>query len=259
MSIKLVSWNINGIRAAERKGFLDFLQQNEFDIVGVQETKVHDPNMLLSEKLRAPAGYTSVWNSATERKGYSGVAIFTQLKPKMVTDDFGKNLLSTEGRVLMCEYEGFTLLNIYFPNGGGEDHRLQYKLEFFKQFLAYVKKLKSEGHKVIFCGDVNVAHHEIDLARPKENVNSIGFLPQERAWLDEFEQAGFVDTYRHFYPDKVTYSWWDQKTRARDRNVGWRLDYFWVDKALLPKVKEAFILTEVLGSDHAPVGITLDL
>ncbi|MBI2482471.1 MAG: exodeoxyribonuclease III [Candidatus Vogelbacteria bacterium] len=259
MSFKLISWNVNGIRAAERKGFIGFLAEHQFDVVSVQETKVHDPNLLLSEKLRAPAGYTSVWNSATERKGYSGVAVFSAKQPKLVTDDFGKSLLSTEGRVLMCKYEGFTLLNIYFPNGGGEDHRLEYKLKFFGEFLDYVKKLKKEGHKIIFCGDVNVAHHPIDLARPKENINSIGFLPQERAWLDAFEVAGFVDTFRHFYPDKVAYSWWDMKTRARDRNIGWRLDYFWVDKALLPQVKEAFILGDIEGSDHAPVGITLDL
>ncbi len=258
MSLKLISWNVNGIRAAERKGFLDFLQQGNFDVVGVQETKVHDPGVL-SEALRAPAGYTAVWNSATERKGYSGVAVFSAEQPKLVTDDFGKTLLSTEGRVLMCEYAGFTLLNVYFPNGGGEEHRLKYKLDFFGEFLAYIKKLRQQGHKIIFCGDVNVAHREIDLARPKENVNSIGFLPQERAWLDKFEEAGFVDTFRHFNPETVKYSWWDMKTRARDRNVGWRIDYFWVDKALLPKIKEAFILDQIEGSDHAPVGITLDL
>lgn len=258
MSLTLISWNVNGIRAAERKGLIKFLEAGKYDVVCLQEIKAHD-EALLSSDLKNVNGYTSYFNLATERKGYSGVAIYTKEKPKTIKNNFGKNHLSTEGRMIELEFNKFTLLNIYFPNGGGEDHRLKYKLEFFDEFTAYIKKLTKAGKKVIFCGDVNVAHEPIDLARPKANEKEIGFLPEERAKLDKFEQANFIDTFRHFHPQKVEYSWWDQKTRSRERNVGWRIDYFWVSKNLLDQVERAFILGEVEGSDHAPVGVTLDL
>ena len=158
----------------------------------------------------------------------------------------------------MCEYNGFTLLNIYFPNGGGEDHRLEYKLKFFGEFLNYIKKLQSQGHKVIFCGDVNVAHHEIDLARPKENEDNTGFLPIERAWIDKVISAGYSDAFRNLYPNlKDKYTYWDMKTFARDRNVGWRIDYFFVTSGILKLTKKCNILDTILGSDHCPIEIVI--
>ena len=169
---------------------------------------------------------------------------------------FGKNHLSTEGRIVQLEFPEFYFLNIYFPNGGGEDHRLTYKLKFFDEFITYIKKL-DKIKPVVFCGDVNVAHQVIDLARPKENEKHIGFLPEERAKLDLFEKAGFVDTFRNIYPDKIEYSWWDQKTHARDRNIGWRIDYFWISQRLAKKIEKVWIDGEVYGSDHAPVGLKI--
>lgn len=257
--ITLISWNVNGIRAAERKGFLDWIDQGKYNIVGVQETKAHHPE-LLSDALQHPDGYESYWNGATERKGYSGVAVYSQLKPSSVKTDFGDNLLSKEGRVIELEFPEFTFLNIYFPNGGSGKPRLEYKLEFYNEFLAYVKNLVSQGKKVIFCGDVNTAHHPIDLARPKENEKTSGFMLIEREWLDKFEEAGFVDTFRMFHPDEAEqYTWWDMKTRARDRNIGWRIDYFYVSENMKDQVGDAFILPDVQGSDHCPVGIVINL
>jgi len=258
MSTAIISWNVNGIRAGEKKGLVKFLEQGKYDVVCLQEVKAHDEE-LLSDKLKHPNGYTSYFNLATEKKGYSGVVIYTKEKPLKIKTNFGRNHLSTEGRVLELEFKNFTLLNVYFPNGGGGDYRLRYKLEFFDQFRAYVKRLQKSGKKVIFCGDVNVAHTAIDLARPKANETEIGFLPEERVKLDLFEKSDFVDTFRYLHPDKTEYSWWDLKTRARERDVGWRIDYFWVSQNLLGKVKKAFILGQVMGSDHAPVGLTLDI
>ena len=255
--LSFISWNVNGIRAAEKKGFLNWLASSKADVIAVQETKVQDIGVL-SADLKTPGDYLAFWHSAQEKKGYSGTAVYTKSEPVSFTTDFGKNHLSSEGRILQLEFPEFYFLNIYFPNGGGQDHRLEYKLNFFDEFIAYIKKLDKKK-PVIFCGDVNVAHHEIDIARPKENAKSIGFLPEERGKLNLFEQAGFVDTFRHFHPEQVEYSWWDQKSRARDRNIGWRIDYFWVSERLLPKVTKAFIKGDVLGSDHAPVGLELDL
>lgn len=252
----IISWNVNGIRAAERKGFVSWIEQSGHDIVCVQETKVFDEGVL-SEKLLAPDGYTAYWNCCKERKGYSGVAVYTKIPPVAVKTDFGKNLLSREGRVIELEFKEFTLLNIYFPNGGSGDERLKYKLQFYDEFYEYILSLKSEGRKVIFCGDVNTAHSEIDLSRPKENVNVSGFLPVERAWMDTLAPAGFIDSFRVAHPSEAKYSWWDMKTRARERNVGWRIDYFFVSENILDQVHDAFILDDVEGSDHCPIGITV--
>lgn len=257
-TISLLSWNVNGIRAAERKGFVEWMERGEYDIVAVQETKVSHPDQL-SEKLRTPNGYESYWHSATEKKGYSGVAIYTKEPPVEVKTDFGKNILSKEGRVIELEYPSFTVLNIYFPNGGSGEERLRYKLEFYREFLKYILKLRESGKKVIFCGDVNTAHTENDLARPKENAGVSGFLPIEREWIDELLERGFLDTFRMSHEGNGHYTWWDMKTRARDRNVGWRLDYFFVDNSLRKRVSDAFILSDVPGSDHCPVGLTLSL
>ena len=252
----LVSWNVNGIRSAERKGFLSWLVANDYDTVAVQETKVSDP-AVLSEALRHPDGYQSYWHGATEKPGYSGVAVFTKEKPKSARADFGPTLLSAEGRVLELDYGDLIFLAVYFPNGKASSGRLKYKLEFYREFLDYLKRLRAAGRSVIFGGDVNTAHREIDLARPRENEKVSGFLPAERAWLDEVEAAGFTDSFRHFSEAAGQYTWWDQKSRARDRNVGWRIDCFFVSHDLLPRLKRAFILSDVLGSDHCPVGIEL--
>ena len=257
-TIKLISWNVNGIRAAERKGFVEWIEGEPADIVAVQETKISHPDQL-SHKLKNPDGYFSYWHAATEKKGYSGVAVYAKREPLSVKMDFGDSLLSKEGRVIELEYPNFIFLNVYFPNGGSGKPRLEYKMQFYAEFLTYVQNLVKQGKNVLFCGDVNTAHHEIDLARPKENRKTSGFLPEECAWLDEVESSGFVDTYRLKHPEQVQYSWWDQKTRARDRNIGWRIDYFWASTGLVSKVEDAFIWDEVLGSDHCPVGVALDI
>jgi exodeoxyribonuclease-3 len=258
-ALTLISWNFNGIRAAGKKGFIEWMDQGRYPIVGLQETKVADPG-ILPDGLRHLDGYDSFWNSSVEKKGYSGVAVYTKIQPSAVKTDFGESILSKEGRVIELEFPEFTFLNIYFPNGGSGDVRLRYKLEFYDAFLKYVSGLVTQGRRVVFCGDVNTAHKEIDLARPKENVNTSGFMPVEREWLDRFVEAGFVDTFRMFHPDKAEcYTWWDMKTRARQRNVGWRIDYFFVSENMRDQVKDAFILPDVLGSDHCPVGITVEV
>ena len=260
-----ISWNVNGIRAAEKKGFPKWLAESKADVVGLQEVKIDDETKL-SAALTHPDGYTAYWDLEKVKKGYSGVGVYTKEKPKKFTKDFGDNprsgyssILTREGRMIELDFGDFIYQNIYFPNGGSGEERLNYKLKFYDEFLEYNKSLLKKGKNIIFGGDVNTAHFPIDLARPKENEKNSGFMPIERAWLDKFVAAGFTDSFRLLHPEKVEYSWWDQKTHARDRNVGWRIDQFWVSEKLKNKVKKAFILGEVLGSDHAPVGVTLDL
>lgn len=248
----LISWNVNGIRAAERKGFLDFVGTGKYDIVAVQETKVHDVGQL-SGALVHPAGYNSYWDCCDTKKGYSGVATYAKQVPEKVTTDFGVDILNAEGRMLETHFADFIFLNIYFPNGGASPERLAYKLEFYKEFVSYLKKLQKLGKPIIFTGDVNTAHEEIDLARPKQNEKVSGFMRVERDWLDKFAAIGFVDTFRFKQPEKIQYSWWDQKTAARERNVGWRIDYFYVSTDLVDNIKRAEILDDIYGSDHAPI------
>jgi len=252
--MRLLSWNVNGIRAIEKKGFLDWLHKESPDILCVQETKADTKD--LSEKLLKPAGYQTFWSSA-EKKGYSGVAIFTKISPKSFAEGLGTKEFDTEGRTLRLDFEDFILFNIYFPNGGQGNKRVPFKMDFYAEFLTKAEKLKKAGHDLIICGDVNTAHTEIDLARPKENQKNTGFLPEERAWLSKFLDHGYLDTFRHFNKKPGHYSWWDYKTKARERDIGWRIDYFFVTKNLLPRLKKAFILKDVLGSDHCPVGIEL--
>ena len=254
--LRICSWNVNGIRAAVKKGFIDWLYQNGADIVGVQETKAMPEQ--LSEAVLRPSSYESYWSSA-EKKGYSGVAVFTKSTPTAVSRSLGVPAFDREGRFLMVEYPSFILMNIYFPNGKKNQERLDFKMAFYNQFLEYVDQLSAQGKSVIICGDFNTAHHEIDLARPRENEHVSGFLPIERAWLDMFVSHGYSDIFRHFYPDaKHQYTWWDLKTGARARNIGWRIDYMFANKKILPRVREAFIFPQVLGSDHCPIGIALD-
>lgn len=254
--MKIISWNVNGIRAAQKKGFLDWLAKESPDIVCVQETKAQPDQ--LDALLLNPAGYHVCWNSA-ERKGYSGVATFSKQKPKETKTGFGVKKFDAEGRVLSTEFPGFVLLNIYFPNGKKNDERLQYKLDFYEETLRYVAKLKSQGKKAIISGDYNTAHKAIDLARPEANENVSGFLPMERAWIDKWVQNGQVDIFREFCTVPNQYTWWDMKTDARSRNVGWRIDYHFVTKDLVPVVHDAKIMPEVLGSDHCPVSMELKI
>ena len=256
MRYKLISWNINGIRAAAKKDFFAWLKKTSPDILCLQEVKAQVEQ--LPETILHPNGYETFWNSA-ERKGYSGVATFVKHSPKATIINFGDPHLDNEGRVILTHYEDFLLFNVYFPNGGRGEERLKYKLDFYKKFLKLIEDYRKKGHSIIFCGDVNTAHTEIDLARPKENMDNSGFMPIEREWLDKVTSLGYVDTFRMFHDGNGYYSWWDQKTRSRDRNIGWRIDYFFVSPDLAPKVKNAFILADVLGSDHCPVGIELSL
>ena len=252
--IEMLCWNVNGIRAVKGKGFLDWLYRESPDIISLQETKAQPEQ--LDADLKEPQGYYTYWNYP-ERKGYSGVATFTREKPLSVQHDLGATGLDLEGRVIIAEYPGFTLMNIYFPNGKKDESRLKYKMDFYEVFLQFADALKAGGKRLVICGDLNTAHHEIDLARPKENAKVSGFLPEERDWMDKFVAHGYVDTFRHFHKEPEQYTWWDLKSGARERNVGWRLDYFFVSENLLPSVSESFIMSGVTGSDHCPVGITL--
>jgi len=260
-SIKLISWNVNGIRACVKNGFVDFLVKEQPDLLGLQEIKISD--VARAKEQFDFMGYEEYWHPA-ERPGYSGTAILAKTKVS-VKNGFGELFDSdesavgrdTEGRVQTVELTDFYLVNVYFPNANHELSRLDFKIKFNRALLKYLKKLE-EKKPVVVCGDFNVAHREIDLARPKENVGSPGFTAEERAWADELERAGFVDTFRHLHPTKQEYSWWSYRMRARDRNVGWRIDSFWVSKKLVPKIKRAWILGEVYGSDHAPVGLEIE-
>lgn len=254
----LLSWNINGIRAISDKGFLDTLHRLNPDILALQETKAEAEQV--PDPVRNPSPYEAHWNACQTRRGYSGTALISKPKPLSVSMGWGEPCFDNEGRTIVADYGAFVFLGIYYPNGESSPERLQYKLDFYDSFLKYVCKLRKEGRSVVFCGDVNTAHNEIDLARPKENKNTSGFLRIERDWLDRFVEAGFVDTFRAIHPGKADmYSWWSYRSGARLKNIGWRIDYFFISDDLLPKLKDAFILGDVTGSDHCPVGIVLDV
>lgn len=253
--MKLLSWNVNGLRAVYKKdSWNDFLAENA-DIFCLQEIKVR-PEQLQDEIKNIP-GYFSYFASPVVKKGYSGVAIYSKTKPQKVEYGMRIKKLDQEGRLITAYFKDFVLLNVYFPNGGQGPERLKYKLDFYDAFLKHLEKLK-KSHDIIFCGDVNTAHKEIDLARPKSNKKHTGFLPIERTWIDKVISRDYIDTFRFFYPDKKdSYSYWDIKTKARERNVGWRLDYFFINSNLEKNLKDAFILKDIYGSDHAPVGIDI--
>jgi exodeoxyribonuclease-3 len=252
--ITICSWNVNGIRAMLAKGFLDWLQEKRPDILCVQETKATEEQ--LPPELKEVKGYHAVF-SAAERKGYSGVGQYFRLEPDNVRNGFGIPRFDNEGRTLISDYGGFVLFNIYFPNGKQSRERLRYKMDFYDAFLEYADALRKKGKGIVACGDFNTAHEEIDIARPKENSKVSGFLPEERAWLDKFVEHGYVDTFRMFNTEPGQYTWWDLKTRARERNIGWRIDYFFVSEDLREKVRSSYILAEVMGSDHCPICIEL--
>ncbi len=254
--MNIVCWNVNGIRAVYKKGNFEWFIKKSPDIFCIQETKAHPDQ--LGPEIKDILGYhMSYFAHSSVKKGYSGVAIYTKIKPVMAQIGFGFEEYDQEGRVVMLEMEDFYLLNVYFPNGGGGPVRLDYKLRFYDDFLAYVNKLKKKK-PVIFCGDINTAHEEIDLARPKENEKNTGFLPEERAWIDEVISSGFVDVYRTLYPNKKdVYTYWDMKTAARERNVGWRIDYFFASQNIMNKVKDVVVHKDVLGSDHCPIELII--
>jgi len=253
--MRILSWNVNGIRASEKKGFLEWLQKDSPDILCIQESKAHPEQ--LSKELLEPNGYKTFWSSA-EKKGYSGVGIFTKEKPESASEGLGIEEFDTEGRTLVLDYGKFVLFNIYFPNGSRDLKRVPFKMAFYDAFTKKVEKLRKKGRNIIVCGDVNTAHMEIDLARPKQNEGNTGFLPEEREWITKFLALGYVDTFRDFHKGEPGhYSWWDYKTGARARDIGWRIDYFFVNQAFQPKVAKAFILKKIMGSDHCPIGIEL--
>ncbi|HOW36491.1 MAG TPA: exodeoxyribonuclease III [Candidatus Omnitrophota bacterium] len=253
--MKILSWNVNGIRSVEKKGFLEWVYAESPDILCLQETKAHPDQ--LSDNLLNPRGYKTYW-SAAQKKGYSGVALFAKVTPQKVDTGIGVKKFDIEGRTLIADFGPFVLFNIYYPNGGAGNKRVPFKMSFYDTFLKVADDLRKKGKKLVICGDLNTAHAEIDLARPKENEKNTGFLPEERAWVSKFISRGYIDTFRHFNQEPGYYTWWDYKTGARARNVGWRIDYFFVTTNLLANLKSAFILKDVMGSDHCPVGIELE-
>ena len=250
--MKLISWNVNGLRACVGKGFFEFLAAEQPDMMCLQETKLQPE--------QAPAiegGYFDYWNSA-DKKGYSGTALFSKTEPLSVSYDLGIDEHDHEGRVITAEYDDFYLVTVYVPNSQNELKRLDYRMQWEEDFRAYVKRL-DEKKPVIICGDMNVAHKEIDLKNPKTNRKNAGFTDEERAKMTDLLGAGFVDTWRYFHPDtEGVYSWWSYRFKAREKNAGWRIDYFLVSERLMDRVKDARILTDVLGSDHCPVVIELE-
>lgn len=257
--MKIISWNTNGLRATAKQGyFTPLFAFNNPDIVCFQETKV-EPDQL-DDKTRNLKGYNSYFSYSKLRKGYSGVAIYSKTIPEKVEYGFGIKKFDDEGRTIIGYYKDFVLINCYFPNAGVSPERLEYKLAFYDAFLEFINKLKKKGKNVIFCGDVNTAHEAIDLARPKANEDSTGFLPVEREWMDELVNNGWVDVFRSMNPNKAeVYTYWDMKTRARDRNVGWRIDYFFTNQSFMNKIKGFKTLSDYFGSDHCPIMIEVKL
>jgi exodeoxyribonuclease-3 len=252
----LLSWNVNGIRAAEKKGLLEWLEASNADVVAFQEVKA-EPAQLTASLLQPP-GYHTDWLSA-QRKGYSGVATFSREAPLAVSRGLDDARFDGEGRVLVSRFAEFLFFNIYFPSGSSGPERVAHKLAFYTRFLDVITPLIAAGERIIVAGDVNTAYAEIDLARPRENIRTSGFMPEERAALGQFFAAGLVDTFRHMRPTEVKYSWWSQVTNARERNIGWRLDYIFVSPNLRDAIVDADIHPDVLGSDHCPVSVTLKL
>lgn len=254
--MKIYSWNVNGIRAIQNKGFMDWFKSSKGDVICLQETKAQAEQ--LSDEIKNIGKYKSYWFSA-EKKGYSSVATYTMPEPADVKLGFGNPLYDCEGRTIITEYQKFVLANVYFPNGGRGPERVKYKLDFYDELFFFLQKNYRERKGIIVTGDFNTAHKEIDLARPKENVKTSGFMPIEREWIDKLINLGYVDVFRTFNQEPEQYTYWDQFTKARDRNVGWRIDYFMVSDDIVKYVKEARIHADVYGSDHCPISITIDL
>ncbi len=250
----IISWNVNGIRAVEKKDFLTWLQASNGDVVCLQETKANPSQ--LSENLLKPEGYHAYWASA-KKAGYSGVAIYSKIEADKVTT-MGVDEFDDEGRVLVAHFGNICVISAYFPNSQDAGARLDYKIRFCTAMLELCNNLVSTGKNIVLCGDYNIAHKPIDLARPKQNEGNPGYLPEERAWMDTFTTSGYVDVFRHFCKEENQYSWWSYRFKAREKNIGWRIDYACVNESFMGKVEKAAILQEVMGSDHCPVTITLN-
>lgn len=251
--MKLISWNVNGIRAVAKKGFLEWLEQEKPDVLALQETKANPSQ--LSEELISPLGYKSFWSSA-KRPGYSGVALFIKDSSPEIQEGLGITKFDDEGRTLVAEFDHFYLINSYYPNGRDDLSRVPYKLEYSDEALGLANKLRARK-PVILCGDFNTAHTEIDLARPQQNIQNTGFLPHERAWIDKLVSHDYCDIFREYEKNGGWYSWWSYRAGARPRNVGWRIDYFFVDNKLKSQVSNSYYQTQTLGSDHCPVVLEL--
>lgn len=249
--MKLISWNVNGLRACVKKGFSDFFNEIDADLFAIQETKLHKDQIDLEYE-----GYTSYYNDAI-RKGYSGVAIYSKYQPINVSYGIGIEEHDQEGRVITLEFEKFYFVTCYTPNSKQKLERLDYRQQWEDAFREYLGKLK-QVKPVVVCGDLNVAHQEIDLKNDKTNHNNAGFTDEEREKMTELLESGFIDSYRYLYPDREVYSWWSYRFKAREKNAGWRIDYFLVSDDLKDHIKDAYIYTDILGSDHCPVGIELE-
>jgi exodeoxyribonuclease-3 len=250
------SWNVNGFRAVLGKGFWDWFQQSDSDVVCLQEIKTR-PEQLNSRDKSFP-GYQVFWNPSRAKQGYSGVATFYRNKPQSISKSLPDERFQGEGRLILMEYDHFFLFNVYFPNGQMSDERLQFKLQFYDSFLDYAQKLRQEK-PIVVCGDFNTAHKEIDLKNPKANEDRSGFLPIERQWLDKFLAHGYIDTFRMFNQEPGHYTWWTYRFGARSRNAGWRIDYFFVSEELKNNVVRSWIEPHVMGSDHCPIGLELEI
>jgi exodeoxyribonuclease-3 len=252
--MEIYSWNVNGLRAISKKGFFDFVSEKSPDILCIQETKIQEDK--LTDQLINIEGYYSYFSHA-DKKGYSGTAIYSKKKPLKVEHGIGNEKFDSEGRIISAEFENFILFNIYFPNGQKDENRLNYKMKFYDALLNYLNNLKNQGKKLIICGDYNTAHNEMDIKNAKANEKYSGFLPIERAWMDKFISQGYVDTFREIHPEEVSYSWWSYRFKAREKNVGWRIDYFFVSDNMIKDVESAEILGGVIGSDHCPIKIKI--
>lgn len=252
--MRLLSWNVNGLRAVVSKNGFEWLKSKNIDFIGLQEIKAKEDQI---PKEMFNLGFDNISSNSAQKAGYSGVMSLSKFSYESSKCKFFDD---NEGRVLEHRFDNIVLFNIYFPNGQQGDDRLEHKMAFYDSFLNYIKELNASGLEVIFCGDVNTAHREIDLKNPKANAKTSGFLPVERAWIDRVIEAGFIDTFRYIHGDiEGAYSWWSYRFNARAKNVGWRIDYFFVSQGLKDRLKDAFILSDIEGSDHAPVGIDIDL
>lgn len=253
--MKITTWNVNGVRAALNKGVADWWKAEKLDILCLQEIKAM-PEQLTQDQIAGFDGFHATWNPA-KRKGYSGVATFSRDITLETTIGFGNEKFDVEGRVIQTELDNFILFNIYFPNGQRDQERLTYKLDFYEYLLDLCDEYHAAGKNIVITGDFNTAHSEIDLKNPKENKNTSGFMPIEREWIDKYIEHGFVDAYRNLYPNKIEYSWWTYRFRARERGIGWRLDYYMVSEGLMPLVEDVIIHDDVMGSDHCPVSMII--
>lgn len=257
--IRIISWNVNGLRAIVKKDFFESVKNLNPDILLLQEIKLQENQR--SDEMISTGDYSSEWSYSTVKKGYSGLVSYSKEKPKNVKNGIGISRFDDEGRILESDYGDFILFNVYFPNGQMSEERLQYKYDFFNDFFDYTDKLRKNGKSIIIAGDFNIAHNEIDLKHPKANEKRSGFLREERDILDRLLSNGYIDTFRYLYPDTIKYSWWSYRSKARANNAGWRIDYFFVSEDIIEKgwIKDAFIDNNILGSDHCPVVLLLEI